>query len=131
MKLVAVLVLTALAVVANASAAAPRAYWTSAQAEDVLLDSRWAEETAVLDAHCEGRGRATPNRLGQPTFRLLKCSFIVQDWLTDEEESFTAGVQVVGNPNRFTLFAFSDSRFDPNSDCFGFGDRYCSDSRRG
>src|SRR4051794_10242437 len=122
MKITLVVLFLMAAVVPNAVASAPRAYWAVGKAEDVLLASRWAEDAAITDVVCDGRGRATPNRLGLPTFRLFKCRVSYQDWLTDDDEQFTLGLQVVGNPSRFALFSFSDLRFDANSDCFGYGD---------
>jgi hypothetical protein len=116
--LVVAVLASTVAATSSATAAVAKPFWTTTQTEQALLDSEWFADNALIDATCVGRGRAKPTPTNDQAFRLLKCTFTAQDWFTDDVSSFTAGVRVVANPNRFVLFAFSDESFDPNSDCY-------------
>src|SRR5476651_652178 len=94
-----------------ASARLTKPTWTVATAEDALSNSDWFADNALDDLSCQGRGRAYQTPDNQPSYRVFRCSFYFQND-ADEENTFTAFVRVIANPDRYSLYQFSDSSFN-------------------
>jgi hypothetical protein len=81
----------------------PRTYWAENYAEQTLLDSAWAQDNALEDAQCLGRGRPRFEQDGTADYLLFFCTFYVEDNYQGGLDTFTALMRVIGNPDRYTL----------------------------
>jgi hypothetical protein len=104
--------LASLALALPASAAhLPRTYWSEAYAEQTLLDSAYAQDNALEDAQCVGRGRPVFATDGTADYLNFFCTLYYEDDYQGGLNDFTALLRVIGNPDRFTLSHISDPAF--------------------
>jgi hypothetical protein len=97
-------VLATLAAALPASAAhLPRTYWAETYAEQTLLDSAWAQDNALEDAQCVGRGRPHHESDGTADYLVFACRLYIEDNVQGGLDPFAALMRVIGNPDRYTL----------------------------
>jgi hypothetical protein len=110
-------VLTAFALASASSARLSRPTWTVAQVETNVANSNYFADNALDDLSCQGRGRAYLNPANEASYRVFRCTFYFEDD-DDTEQTFTAYARVIGQPDRYSLYGFSDQSFNPNSNCY-------------